>query len=462
MRISAGVLGVFAVLATAATAAAQNWSFDARDIAMGGVGTTGNLSSKMIGEQRDYTSIVLPFGLIQVFKDMNIYNPDSKSFDPVRAIELAASPMHYGLDRNSTNSAELLFVSDLRNATISRDLSRYKGFVPANEVLAEGLVAPNFGGTIKLYKGSHGSFQGIYVGAGPYLSAHSDTTFDSGLTGVLSTGINVPNANFPIGTQDQGQLAVAITGGYRGRFAWGSGIGSGSDREGFYVAANYNYLRGFQYENDTMSVALQTDATGLLVNASNIAIDHRHASEGRGYSLDVGVGAVISQWEVGFGANGIGNRIDWTGVEQTRYTLPSLMSGNGTFNSSSTVALGDTRVELPIDYRGNVAYYSRAWAVAAEAGHGYGGTSFHAGLERRYGPLELRGGAGYSFSKWNPTVGVGFDLGPRIALDVAAYGTNANIEQARNAVLAASLRINHLKGRAAPKGPDQASDVKTR
>ncbi|HEX7140463.1 MAG TPA: hypothetical protein VF219_21610, partial [Vicinamibacterales bacterium] len=198
MRTSAGVLGVFAVLATAATAGAQDWSFDARDIAMGGVGTTGNISTKMISEQRDYTSIVLPFGLIQVFQNLNIYNPDSKDFDPVRAIEYAASPMHYGLTREQTNTGEDLFVSDLRNATLSRDLTRYKGFVPASDLLAEGLAAPNFGGTIKLYKGKRGSFQGIYVGGGPYLSVRSDSTFSPALIGVLSTGVNVPNAQFPI------------------------------------------------------------------------------------------------------------------------------------------------------------------------------------------------------------------------------------------------------------------------
>src|SRR5215467_10540761 len=209
MRIRAGALSVFAVLTTAAAASAQDWSFDARDIAMGGVGTTGNLATKMIAEQRDYTSIVLPFGLIQGFKDMSIYNPDSKSFDPVRALEYAASPMHYALDRGTTNNAQELFVSDLRNATISRDLSRYKGFVPANDLLAEGLAAPNFGATIKLYKGEGGSFQGIYVGAGPYLSVHTVGAFDPGLTSVLATGINIPNAQFPINNQDIGQMAMA-------------------------------------------------------------------------------------------------------------------------------------------------------------------------------------------------------------------------------------------------------------
>ena len=62
MRMRAAVIGVLAVLSTAAAAPAQDWSFDARDIAMGGVGATGNLSTKMIDEQRDYTSIVVPPG----------------------------------------------------------------------------------------------------------------------------------------------------------------------------------------------------------------------------------------------------------------------------------------------------------------------------------------------------------------------------------------------------------------
>lgn len=447
MRIRAGVLSVIAVLTTASTAPAQDWSFDARAIAMGGVGSTGNLSTKMIDEQRDYTAIVLPFGLFQVFQDISIYDPNSSNFDPVRAIEYAASPVHFGLDRGKTSGGEALFVTDIRNATLSRDLTRYRGFVPANDLLAEGLVAPNFGGTIKLFKGARGSFQGIYVGGGPYLSVSTSSQFDAGLTGVLATGVNVPNALFPINNVNQGQMALAITGGYRARFAWGSGIGSGTAREGLYVAANYNYLKGFQYEYDKMSITLRTAANGLLIDASNILLDHQHASDGRGFAIDLGVGAVVDRWEVGFGANGLGNRIDWSGVQQTRYTLPSLTSGNSDFLTTSTAALGDTRVELPVDYRGNVAYYSDNWSAATEVGHGFGGTSFHGGLEHRLGPIELRGGVRYTFSRWNPTVGVGFDLSRRFAVDVAAYGTNANIERTRHTAIAVSLRINHFNNK---------------
>src|SRR5439155_21748462 len=131
-------------------------------------------------------------------------------------------------------------------------------------------------------------------------------------------------------------------------------------------------------------------------------------------------GAVVDHWEVGFGARGIANRINWNGVEQTTYTLASLVSGNSNFTNTTTVAAGDTRVELPVDYRGDIAYYTDQWTVAAEAGHGFGGGSFHGGLERRFKTIELRGGVRYTVSKWNPTGGIGFNLSPKISFDVAA------------------------------------------
>src|SRR5947199_10794663 len=118
---------LFLVLATAIvmTAAprdafAQNWSFDARTIGMGGVGSTGNLAYDMIARERRYTSIVLPLGFFQVFGDLDIYDPSSPKFDPVRAIEYAASPLHYVIGRGTEDSAQVLFVSDLRNANFSR------------------------------------------------------------------------------------------------------------------------------------------------------------------------------------------------------------------------------------------------------------------------------------------------------------------------------------------------------
>src|ERR1700720_626531 len=122
-RFSAILLTLFALFAFSSRASAQSWSFDARTIGMGGVGS-GNLATKIIDSERDYTAIVIPIGLFQVLSDTDVFDPNNIKF------------------------------------------SKYKGFVPASNILAEGLVSPDFGFTIKVHKGERGSFQGIYIGAG--------------------------------------------------------------------------------------------------------------------------------------------------------------------------------------------------------------------------------------------------------------------------------------------------------
>src|SRR6187200_613221 len=107
-----------ALTAIATPAAAQNWSGDARRIAMGGVGSGENLASKSVQEENDYRSIVLPLGLIQVFRDMDIFDPGSDKFDIVRSFEYALSPLHYTLDRDGGNSG-VQFVNDIRNAQLN-------------------------------------------------------------------------------------------------------------------------------------------------------------------------------------------------------------------------------------------------------------------------------------------------------------------------------------------------------
>lgn len=444
------------LLGSPTPASAQNWSADARRIALGGVGTSDNPGTEMIDAERPYRSIAIPFGLFQIVSDSSVFDPSSSKFNPIRAIEYAASPMHYVIGREGSD-AEFRFVTDLRNATLSRDLNAYRGFTPPNTILAEGLAAPNWGGTIKLYRGAGGSFQGVYVGAGPYLSMRTSAVFPTQLTDILasSTTVAVPRlASFPQITDDTlGQVALAVTGGYRGRFAVG-GI-AGSERDGVYVAVNYNYLRGFRYENEHMGVRLDTDPFGLLIVnpllPSPVIVTRQFATGGNGFAIDAGVGIVVDHWEVGAGAKGIANRIDWTGVQQTTYALGDptrplianlLFSGNASFAGVGPVPIADARVELPVDYHGNVAYHTSMWTALADVGRGFLGTTFHAGFEERFRVIELRGGMRYSSEIWNPSGGIGFNLGRRIGLDLAAFATSANLERARHIALAASIRIN--------------------
>ncbi len=434
-------------LLCAQDARAQNWSFDARKIALGATGGSENLASKMIDDARRYRSIVLPLGLLQVMRDFDRLSPTADEFDLVRTIEYAAAPLHYQLGRDYDDASAQLVV-DLRKATLSRDLNRYRGFVPANQPAAEGLASPSWGGTIGLHRGANGSFQSIYVGAGPYLSMHTDVSIDSQLITILgsSTDLYLPNTQMGLGTLSQAQLALSVTGGYRARFALPAGIGSGSERDGVYVGANYNYLHGFRYEQVDSRVRLDTDRNGLLtVNPAAppaLAIVRESAESGTGFSVDLGTAAVIGPWQVGFGANGLGNHIDWSDVERVSYALDNLFSGDDEFAESLAESIGGVRMQLPVDYRADVGYVAENWTAQAEFARGFQGNSLRTGYEHRLRGVEVRGGAFYTREKWNPTVGVGLNVGRRMSVDLAAYGTTANAERERRTAVAVSLRIN--------------------
>lgn len=443
-----------ALVLAAGPASAQNWSFDARKIGLGSPTGGENIGSTMIEDERQYGTLVLPFGLIQVFQDFDRLNPSNDEFDLVRTIEYAASPIHFTFGRDRGDSRADEFIKDIANSELSRDLNDYKGFVPVNQPPAAGLAATTWGKTFRVRQGAGGSFQGVYVGAGPYVYMRTAPVVDDRLIDVLSEGdrVYIPNAQLTAHNTTQGEMALAVAGGYRGRFAWPSGVGGGGDREGLYVGANYNYLHGFRYEDIDFGLRLDTDRNGLLtINPllpPPLVISRTHAESGAGMAIDLGVGAVIDNWEFGFGANGIANRLEWRDVERTNYSHGDLLGdigfGDEDLDEGISVPVADVRVELPVDYRAHVAYDVDRWTAVAEFGRGYQGKSFHGGAEYRLGAIDLRAGASYSRELWNPAGGVGFNMGPRTSLDVALYANSANIERKRNPAVAVSLRFNRL------------------
>src|SRR4029434_7942518 len=114
---------------------------DARRIGFGGAGASSTVASDMIGKQQEYTSIHIPIELIQVFRNREIFDPSDPNFDPVRAVEYAADPLHLTINRNS-NPQQNLFFRNLIDAglNINRDLNTYRGFKPAQRIHAEGLI----------------------------------------------------------------------------------------------------------------------------------------------------------------------------------------------------------------------------------------------------------------------------------------------------------------------------------
>jgi hypothetical protein len=424
---------------------AQNWSFDARTIAMGGVGDVGNVAVAMVEQEKPYRSVVLPFGLIQVLQDLGKFDPTNDNFDLVRSIEHAASPIHYIIGRDSTDTGSQ-FVTDIRNARLRRDLNFYRGFSPVDSLTAEGLSAPTWGKTFKFRQGASGDFQGVYVGAGPYFSMQTTATIDPALTGLFasSTEVYMRNASFPLENTTESQVALAVTGGYRARIAWPSGIGGGRETEGLYIGANYRYLRGFLYENFDVNARLDTDNSGLLmVNSRSdypLLLTRYSGSGGRGLAADIGVAAVINRWDLGFGINGIANRMDWDDVEQTSFFLNSLVASDD-FVELPTVPVGDVRVELPVDYRANATYNADQWSASGEFANGFNGTTVRGGFEQRLGRIQARVGGRYVKERFEPSGGMGFNFSDSVGFDFGAFSTSANFERERHLALAFSFRF---------------------
>jgi hypothetical protein len=453
IRGSVLLVCLLASLLTAAPAFAQNWSFDARNVGMGGVGSTSNVAVDMIDEQRPYRALVLPFGLFQVLPNLPKLDPTKDEFDLVRAIEYAASPIHFIVGRDDTSTASL-FINDLRNGELSRDLNLYRGFSPQTDVSAEGLASPNWGHTFKFKQRSNGEFQGIYAGAGIYFSMNTSALIDPALAQVFASPVPVfvPNTSFYMSNDTESQFGMAVTGGYRARFGLPGGGGAATNTvgginsglEGLYVGVNFHYLHGFEYEHFQPNARLDTNAQGLLVvNPAlglPVTIDRTHSTSGSGVATDVGVSVVVGPWQAGLGVNGIGNHITWSGAEHTRYVLDSLFAG-GEFNDLPTTSVDDVRVELPVDTRANASYNSETWTAVTEFGHGYNGTSFRAGGESRLGRTQLRGGARYVNDRWEPTGGAGYNFTSRFGIDLGLFGTSANLERQRHLAIAVSLRF---------------------
>jgi len=442
------ILIVLILLVGCSTALAQNYSGDARKIAMGGTGYSDNIAASLVEEEKVYTTIAVPLGIFQLVQDLDLFDPDNEEiFDPVLALGYVANPIHYGFDRETDETLNS-FLSDIINADLSLDLNTYRGLSLTNHLEAEGLLSPSWGKTFKILKNTDGTFHGFYVGAWPYISSKTELDIDEDLTDVLNSSayVPIPNRDFEIYNQSGGQLAMAITGGYRGRIGLpGRENADESGLNGIYIGMNYHYLYGFHYDDADIAFQLNTDAEGLLTLlpvVDPLSIDYLYSNSGRGFALDFGVNVIIDGWEFGFGANGVANRINWEGLTRKQFTLESVLEGGDFVEQWIPLTNTDLRVELPVQYSGNVGYTRKALTVAALISHGYQDTAFHGGAEYRLGIIEVRGGIRYGLDRWHPTAGAGLNLGKLFSIDVATFWNTTNIEREFRSNLAVSLRFN--------------------
>jgi hypothetical protein len=434
-------------IALANSAWAQTFTMDARMVGMGGANRS-NVSASLTEDSKSYRSIGLPLGLIQLYRHRQEFDPsDRVNFNPLRVIEDLSNPLHYTFGRESESQGDKI-VKDLVNGDLSRNLLDYKGYTPKSPLAAQGLYAPSLGKTFRL--GKVGKFsQGIYVGAGPYLTAGTSVVYDPALLNAWSGATSsIPaDSSLLIHNNSSGQAAVQAIAGYQARFEAPKALKSDnpSNRDGIYVAVNYHYIHGFHYDTDTIDARFDTDSTGLIALAipatSPVTLDRLSSNSGRGRAVDLGTNVITGRWEFQFGADGLGNQITWSDMAHEQITLSALLSGLDFVTTTLPAPMAPAVVKLPVQYSAGSAYHAQKWTVLGHFSRRLNGPEYHAGAEYRLGPLAFRGGGRYSKDIFNPTGGVGFNLTSHFGIDAALFTNSANAQQDRRVSTALSLRF---------------------
>lgn len=405
------------------------------------------MASKLVERQRRYKSILIPVGLVKVLSDIHVFYPNREDFDLSRAIEFGTAPLHFVIGRSEDITAASFF-RDLIQAQLQSDLNAYRegGFDTPLKTSEEGLTAITWGHTFMLRE-SDRSFQGIYVGAGPYLAAQAYGDFDAEFEKLLNSTTDryVRSASMNLGGGEIDQLALDITGSYRARFPVFAQDLPGASRNGLYVVANYHHLQGFRFDEFNAQVRLDTDPGGLLVPnppETPFTLDWETSSTGIGLALDFGVAFALNRWDFGAGVSGVANRIKWRDITQHELALVSLFNGTEFVHVKLPRINRTIQIELPVTYTGDISYHRDAWSAYTEYSNGLGGTNFRAGLEYRLGAIEVRGAGRYSEGSWYPSAGAGFNLTRNFGVDTAFYGTKTFLEPHPHVGLAISLRFD--------------------
>jgi len=432
--------------ALASTAGAQTFTMDARMVGMGGANRS-NVGASLTDDSKPYRSIGLPLGLIQLYRNRHEFDPSDKvNFNPLRVIEDVSNPLHLTVGRDSETAGDKI-VKDLVNGDLSRNLLDYKGYVPKSPLSAEGLYAPSLGKTFRL--GKFGSYsQGVYGGIGPYLTAGTNVVYDQSLLDAWSGATNAIPANAILLTHDVtvGQAAAQAIVGYQARIDAPKALKSdtGSSRDGIYFAANYHYIYGFHYDSDVIDARFDTDSEGMIAlsvpTSPPLLIDRMSSNRGKGRAFDFGTNVVSGRWEFHFGADGIGNQIEWRDVNHEQISLAVLNYGLD-FVTTSAPSPQNQVVKLPVQYSAGSTYNAQKWTVTGHFARRLNGPEYHAGAEYRLWMLAFRGGGRVIKDVFNPTGGVGLNLTHHFGVDAAVFSNSANAQQDRRFSAALSLRF---------------------
>jgi len=367
---------------------AAAFTTDARRVAMGGVQIPGGreMASANVAYQTmparhggHGAAIPLPLGLLQLATDFPTLDPNDPNFSAVRLANLAINPPFFMEMSEPSQLDGDIAISIARNS-FAVDFQDAQRLLPQRPLDAGGVYSRPLVGLGLL---------GARTYLAPLALLEGHIAFDDAMYGVLAHGEPVlPNSTYEMSSDGQTMGGVGFNAGYSDG-GWGRENG-----DGLYLGAYAKYLLGFAFARAESRFGLASGDT-IFGDADPLDVDYdattRYAPFGRmghGVGFDTGVAYRTGAVDVGVGVRDLGSHVRWssTEVEHNYYDEVTDQEVTETLPSSPYT------VRLPTTTTLNVAWSGTRTVLAADVTTNRWSTEFHAGAERRVGPLALRSG----------------------------------------------------------------------
>jgi len=429
------IVAVGFLIATANGAAA--FTTNARRLAMGGVQIPGGreMASANVAYQTmpargggHGAAIPLPLGLLQLATDFPTLDPQDPDFSAVRLANLAINPPFFMEMSEPSRLDGDIAISIARNS-FAIDFQDAQRLLPQKPLDTGGVYSRPLAGLGLL--GAR-----AYVAPVALLEGH--IAFDDAMYGVLARGEPVlPNSTYEMAADGQTLGGMALNAGYSDG-GWGRDNG-----DGLYAGAYAKYLLGFAFARAESRFGLVSGDT-IFGDSDPLDVDYdattRYAPFGRmghGVGFDAGVAYRTGPIDVGVGVRDLGSRVRWssTEVEHSYYDEVTQQEVTETLPSSPY------SVQLPTTTTLNVAWTGTRTTLAADVTTNHWSTEFHAGAERRVGPLALRSGLlSDGEARLQYAWGLGLGLGP-VWFDLGFQTHNRTLSGERGLTFGTSVAL---------------------
>jgi hypothetical protein len=398
----------------------------------GGELVAANVAYQAMPARRDGRGFVvpLPLGLVQLATDFPTFDSADPDFSITRIANLALNPPFFlELDQPTHD-----FDGDI-GITIGRNTFGID-FEDARELLPQ---APVDAGSMYARPLFSLGLRGARTYVAPVVSLEARIAFDDPLYGALAQGQPLlPNSVYGMDAAGESMAGAGFNVGWAGG-GWGREGG-----DGLYLGAFTKYILGFGFGRADTRFTLATHDT-IFGNSNPVDVGYeattrvsRFGRFGNGIGFDAGAAYRLRGFDVGLGLRDIGSQVRWSSTEVERTVLDEATGEMVT----TTLADGEAyTTRLPLQTAVNVGWTGGTTVLAADVVTSEWGTSFHAGAERHFGPLALRGGlltddrSKMQFA-WGAGIGVA-----RMWVDVGFQTHSRSITGERGLTLGTSLAI---------------------